>query len=207
MAVTETPAGVAEEEILRAGLYDLLGVLLARPPSADALARVAALPSGAGGAGESTVLGRSMATLAGLAGTLTPQTVKAEYDALFIGLVRGELLPYASYYLTGFLNEKPLAVLRRDMGRLGIARSPEVRDPEDHVATLCDMMAGLILGRFGAPAELSAQRDFFSAHLAPWAGQFFGDLEGAKSAVFYAPVGAIGRAFVDVEREAFRMGV
>ncbi len=206
MALAETSAGVAVEDVLRADLYDLLGMLLARPPSTELLARVAALGGGDDSDGGGA-LGRSVAALARLARRMTPQAVRTEYDALFIGLVRGELLPYASYYLTGFLNEKPLAVLRRDMGRLGIARSPEVRDPEDHIASLCEMMAGLIRGRFGAPAGLSAQRDFFVAHLAPWAGHFFGDLEGAKGAVFYAPVGAIGRAFVEIEQEAFRMGV
>jgi TorA maturation chaperone TorD len=200
MALEQSSAGVPEEEILRADLYDLLGMLLARPPSADLLARVGALGGGDG------ALGQPMSALSRLARTMTPQAVRTEHDALFIGLVRGELLPYASYYLTGFLNEKPLAVLRRDMRRLGIARSPEVKDPEDHVASLCEMMAGMIRGRFGAPAGLTAQRDFFAAHLAPWAGHFFGDLEGAKNAVFYAPVGTIGRAFIEIEREAFRMG-
>ena len=201
--MAETTAGVAEEDILRADLYDLLGMLLARPPSADLLAGVAAF---GGGVGEGGAFAQPVSALARLAREMTPQAVRTEYDALFIGLVRGELLPYASYYLTGFLNEKPLAVLRRDMGRLGIARSPEVKDPEDHIASLCEMMAGLIRGRFGVPAGLSAQRDFFAAHLAPWAGHFFGDLQAAKGAVFYAPVGAIGRAFVEIEREAFRMG-
>ena len=203
MGEPEVAAGVGEGDLLRAELYDMLGMLLVRPPSADLLARVAALDDGGGGG--PGALGHSVATLAGLAARMPPQAVRTEYDALFIGLVRGELLPYASYYLTGFLNEKPLAVLRRDMRRLGIARSPENKDPEDHVASLCEMMAGLIRGRFGAATGLPLQRDFFSAHLAPWAGQFFGDLEAAKRAVFYAPVGAIGRAFVEIEREGFRM--
>ena len=193
-------ADVAEEDVLRADLYDLLGTLLARPPSAELLARVAGLD------GDDGALGRSVRAMARLARQMTPQAVKTEYDVLFIGLVRGELLPYASYYQTGFLHEKPLALLRRDMGRLGIARSPEVHEPEDNIASLCEMMAGLIRGRFGQPAGLAAQREFFAAHLAPWAGHFFGDLEGAKASVFYAPVGAIGRAFIDIEREAFRMG-
>ena len=196
----ESAAGVHEEEILRAQLYDLLGVLLARPPSSDVLARVAGLVGG-----EVGPLDQPVSALARLARELRPGAVRAEYDALFIGIVRGELLPYASYYLTGFLNEKPLAVLRGDMRRLGIGRSPEVKEPEDHIASLCEMMAGLIRGRFGAPAGLDVQRDFFARHIAPWAGHFFGDLEGASGARFYVPVGAIGRAFVGIEAEAFRM--
>ncbi len=191
---------MAEEDALRADLYDLLGTLLARPPSAELLARVAGLD------GDEGALGRSVRALARLARQMPQQAVRTEYDVLFIGLVRGELLPYASYYQTGFLHEKPLALLRRDMGRLGIARSPDVHEPEDNIASLCEMMAGLIRGRFGQPAGLATQREFFAAHLAPWAGHFFGDLESAKGSVFYAPVGAIGRAFVEIEREAFRMG-
>ena len=200
MSVASKATGIAEEDVLRADLYDLLGTLLARPPSAEILDRVSGLN------GDQSELGSSFAALARLARQMTPQAVKAEFDALFIGLVRGELLPYASYYQTGFLNEKPLGLLRRDMARLGIARAENVYEPEDNIASLCEMMAGMIRGRFGQPAGLSAQRDFFQAHLAPWAGHFFSDLEGAKSSVFYAPVGAIGRAFVGIEREAFRMG-
>lgn len=199
MALPERAADIAEEDILRADLYDLLGALLARPPSADLLGRVRTL------GGDASPIGQSVSALARLARRMTPQGVKSEYDDLFIGLVRGELLPYASYYLTGFLNEKPLALLRRDMARSGIARSPEIKEPEDHIASICEMMAGLIRGRFGQPADLPGQRDFFAAHIAPWADHFFADLEGAKSAVLYAPVGAIGRAFVGIEREAFRM--
>lgn len=200
MGVAERVAELVAEDALRADLYDLLGTLLARPPASDLLERTSRL------SGDGSELGQSISALARLARQMTPQAVRAEFDALFIGLTRGELLPYASYYQTGFLHEKPLALLRRDMARLGIARAENVYEPEDNIASLCEMIAGLIRGRFGAPADLSTQRDFFQAHLAPWAGHFFGDLEGAKGSVFYAPVGAIGRVFVSIEREAFRMG-
>ena len=141
-----------------------------------------------------------------VAGATGPAKARAEFDALFVGLGRGEVLPYASYYLTGFLNEKPLAKLRRDMRALGIERSPTVFEPEDGIASLMEMMAGLIRGRFGAPATLARQRDFFATHVGPWAGHLFADLEGARASVLYAPVGAAGRAFMEIEREAFRMG-
>jgi len=191
---------VAEEDVLRADLYDLLGTLLARPPSADLIARVAAL---SGHAGE---IGRAVSALSRVARATTEKSAEREFNVLFIGLGRGELLPYASYYMTGFLHERPLAVLRGDMARLSIARAPNVYEPEDNIASLCEMMAGLIRGRFGAPATLAVQRDFFNAHVGPWAGHFFKDLEGAQGSVFYAPVGALGRAFMEVEREGFRMG-
>ena len=151
-------------------------------------------------------LGRAVRVLARLAKATTAPAAEREFNQLFVGVVRGELLPYASFYMTGFLSEKPLAVLRSDMARRAIERAPNVFEPEDNIASVCEMMAGLILGRFGEPVTLSGQKDFFSAHISPWAGHFFADLEAAKGSVFYAPVGAIGRAFIEIEREAFRMG-
>jgi len=203
MALAEMPSmdEIAQEDVLRADLYDLLGVLLAQPPDIGLLGRVAALK------GDDSALGQGIRALGRLAGQMPAAAVQTEFNALFIGLTRGELLPYASYYMTGFLHEKPLAVLRNDMMRLSIERAPNVYEPEDNIASVCEMMAGLIRGRFGAPAALSTQKDFYAAHIATWAGHFFTDLEGAKASVFYAPVGTIGRTFLDIEREAFRMGV
>lgn len=192
-------ADVPEEDVLRAGVYDLLGALLARPPKRELIDRVARLE------GEGGEIGRAIAALSRVARAATEQAVEREFFQLFIGVGRGELLPYASYYMTGFLHEKPLALLRNDMARRGIGRTPGVFEPEDNIASLLEMMAGLILGRFGAPASLADQRDFFAAHIGPWAGHFFKDLEGAKASVFYAPVGALGRAFMEIEREAFRL--
>ncbi|MGF1444985.1 MAG: molecular chaperone [Pikeienuella sp.] len=191
---------VAEEDLLRADLYDLLAALLARPADRALLDRLAGLE------GDDSALGRAVIALARLAAATTETAARREFDALFIGLARGELMPYASYYLTGFLHEKPLAVLRQDMSRLGIVRAETVSEPEDNIASLCEMMAGLIRGRFGEPADLATQRDFFAKHLGPWAGHFFADLEAAEGSVFYAPVGAAGRAFIDIEKEAFRLG-
>jgi len=202
MAEVDTLAEtVAAEDALRADLYDLLAALLARPPERSLIDRVAALS----GDGE-TEIGRAVAALSRVARATTEAAAEREFNALFIGLARGELLPYASYYLTGFLHEKPLAVLRSDMARLGIGRAADLREPEDNIASLCEMMAGLIRGRFAAPADLRTQRDFFNRHLGPWAVHFFSDLEGAKGSVLYAPVGALGRAFMEVERDGFRMG-
>ncbi|MCB2134510.1 MAG: molecular chaperone TorD family protein [Rhodobacteraceae bacterium] len=191
---------IAEEDRLRADLYGFLSALLAAPADKDLLAQSAALT------GDDTPLGRSIATLAKLAAVTGPESVEREFNTLFIGLGRGELLPYASYYMTGFLHEKPLALLRRDMAALGISRAPNVFEPEDNIASLLEVMAGLITGRFGDPATVARQRDFFNRHIAPWAPHFFTDLEGAKGSVFYAPVGAIGRHLMDIEREAFRLG-
>ena len=193
-------AAIAEEDVLRADLYDLLAALLANPPERDLIDRVARLD------GDDGELGRAIGALVRVAKAATGSSTEREFNNLFIGVARGELLPYASYYMTGFLNEKPLAGLRNDMARHGIERAPNVFEPEDNIASLCEMMAGLILGRFGEPKTLSVQQDFFATHIAPWAGHFFADLEAAKGSLFYAPVGAVGRAFMEIEREAFRMG-
>ncbi len=199
MTAAATDVTILEEDRLRADLYGFLGALLAGPPDRAMLGKAAALT------GDETDIGRAISSLARVAGAVTPRAVESEFNALFIGLGRGELLPYASYYMTGFLNEKPLAVLRSDMRKLQIARAPNVFEPEDNIASLMDMMAGLISGRFGAPAPLDRQKEFFFRHVAPWAGHFYADLEAAKNSIFYAPVGAVGRAFLEVETEAFRM--
>lgn len=195
---TATP-GIAEEDALRADLYDFLAALLARPPGRDLLDKTAALH------GDASDLGQAIATLARVAHVSTPAAVEAEFNALFIGLGRGELLPYASYYLTGFLNEKPLAGLRRDMAARGMTRAETVHEPEDNIASCMEMMAGLIRGRFGAPARLDDQKHFFGKHIGPWAGHFFTDLEAARNSVLYASVGAVGRVFMEIETQGFRM--
>ncbi|MGB8621593.1 MAG: molecular chaperone TorD family protein [Paracoccaceae bacterium] len=191
---------ISAEDRARAELYNLLAVLLSRPPSGETLDALKTLQ------GDSeTEIGKGVSALASLSGKLRTKAVEKEFNALFIGLGRGELLPYASYYMTGFLNEKPLARLRRDMRGLGIGRAETVREPEDNIATLCEIMAGLITGAFGAAAPLDQQNEFFRIHIGPWAGHFFSDLEAAQSSVFYAPVGTIGRALIEVESEAFRI--
>ncbi|MEX5727187.1 TorA maturation chaperone TorD [Rhodovulum iodosum] len=190
---------VPQEDFLRAQLYGLLGALLARPPQKSLITQVRGLR------GDDTALGQGVGALAKVAGTVDERSVEREFNRLFIGLGRGELLPYASYYMTGFLHEKPLALLRQDMARLQIERAPNVYEPEDNIASLCEMMAGLIEGRFGNPAPVSTQREFFNRHIAAWAPPFFTDLEGAEGSFFYASVGAIGRAFMEIEKEAFRL--
>ncbi len=199
MTAIATQPDVSEEDKLRADFYDFLAVLLAGPPSADLLKKTAALT------GDDGDLGGAIKSMARVARVTKAPAAQSEFNALFIGLGRGELLPYASFYLTGFLNEKPLAALRKDMTALRIARAPNVFEPEDNIASLFEMMAGMIMGRFGDPVPVERQTDYFNKHIAPWATHFFTDLEGAKNSVFYASVGAAGKAFMDIEREAFRM--
>jgi len=196
---TASNVNITEEDQLRADLYDYLAALLAGPPSKALLKKTNALK------GDNSDLGTGFKALARVASAQNEKSASSEFNALFIGVGRGELLPYASFYLTGFLNEKPLAALRKDMIGLRISRAPNVFEPEDNIASLFEMMAGMITGRFGEPASLDQQKEFFNRHIGAWAEHFFSDLEGAKNSVLYAPVGAIGRVFMDIEQEAFRM--
>jgi TorA maturation chaperone TorD len=147
-----------------------------------------------------TPLGAACAGLAEAARLAEPAALAREYHDLFIGVGRGELLPFASYYLTGFLHERPLALLRDDLRRLGIERGDGVAEPEDHLGFLCEAMAGLLAGDFPAtPALVGA---FYDRHLRPWAGRAFADLEKAEAARFYRAVGALGGAVIDIETAA-----
>jgi len=183
--------------IPRAREYKLLAVLLARPPDAALLTQLASIE------GDGTPLGLAHKALAAAAAEQEAAAVAREYFELFIGVGRGELLPYGSYYLTGFLHERPLARLRAELVALGIERVEGQCEPEDHAAILCEIMAGLVTGEFAAPVE--RQRYLFDRYLAPWMPRFFADLEAATAADFYRPVGAIGRLFIDLETEAFAL--
>ena len=199
MNVAAAIAEVPQEDRLRADLYNYLGLMLAGPPDQLLLDQSADL------SGDETDLGQAINGLARVAKITKPKAVRTEYNALFIGLGRGELLPFASYYLTGFLNEKPLANLRATMADFGITRANDVFEPEDNIASLMEMMAGMIVGRFGRVASVAEQQTFFNAHISTWATHYFNDLQGAKSSILYASIGAVGLAFMEIEKEAFRM--
>ena len=190
---------LASEDALRAQMYRFLARLLSAPADEALLKSVSEME------GDETGLGKAMLSFAKMARKIDLSHAEEEYHDLFIGVARGELLPYSSYYLTGFLHEKPLSKLRNDMARLGIARGADHKEPEDHIASLMDMMAGLITGEFGDPAPLAEQKTFFEAHISSWASHFFADLEGAKSSVLYAALGSIGRSFMEIEATAFSM--
>jgi TorA maturation chaperone TorD len=179
----------------RAEEYALLAALLASAPSAALLAQIVQLNA------DATPLGRAHAALADAASMAVEAEVEREYFDLFIGVGRGELLPYASYYLTGFLNERPLSRLRDDLAVLGIERVENNCEPEDHAATLCEIMACFAAARF--PASLEAQRAFFEKHVSRWMGRLFVDMEKAENAKFYRSVGTLGRVFLEIESEAF----
>jgi TorA maturation chaperone TorD len=192
------PAGLPDEvDAARAQEYALLAVLLARAPDAEFLTRIAKLR------GDATPLGVAHRALAEAAEGASAEKIAREFFDLFVGVGRGELLAYGSYYLTGFLNERPLARLRGDLHALGIERVEGQSEPEDHAAMLCEIMAGLVGGQFPAPVE--RQRRMFEKHLAPWIGRFFADMVVAEAADFYRHVGALGHLFIGIETQALAL--
>jgi TorA maturation chaperone TorD len=194
-ATQKTANGVDEIDRARAQEYALLATLLSRSPDRELLLGLARLQ------GDASPIGMAHAALGEAAMRTSEESAGREYFALFAGLGGGSLLPYASHYLTGSLYGRPLVRLREAFQRLGVEKAPERREPEDHAAIVCEIMAGLAGGSIAAPA--GADRDFFETHLSPWIGKFFVDLEQAESADFYARVGALGRIFVNVEAKAF----
>jgi TorA maturation chaperone TorD len=199
-AVGDGAGSLSNEELERAALYRVLATLLSDVPDQTFLDQIGGIEIAAD---DKTPYGQALTELAAAARDANAEAVGREYHALFIGIGEGELVPYGSYYQTGFLHERPLARLRGDMGALGIERPDGVAEPEDGIASLCEIMAGLITGAFGETIPVDRQRDFFEAHLAPWAGRFFTDLEAAETANFYKSVGKLGQVFFDIESEAF----
>jgi TorA maturation chaperone TorD len=193
----EHPRLPDEVDAARAREYALLAVLLARAPDAGFLTRIAKLRC------DATPLGVAHGALAEAAKGASAEKIAREFFDLFVGVGRGELLAYGSYYLTGFLNERPLARLRGDLHALGIERVEAQSEPEDHAAILCEIMAGLIDGQF--PATVEGQRQIFEKHLAPWIGRFFTDMMVADTADFYRHVGAIGHLFIEIETQALAL--
>ncbi len=178
----------------RAREYLLLAALLTRPPSQALLDELSQVT------GDATALGLAHIGLAEAAAATTDGAAGREYFNLFIGVGRGELLPYASYYLTGFLNERPLARVREDMQRLGVVRRAGVYEPEDHIGSLFEVMAGLVTGEFGRGSIDPG--DFLRRHVVPWGERLFADLAVAENAKFYKAVAEVGRVWLEIETEA-----
>jgi TorA maturation chaperone TorD len=189
--------GVDEIDLARAQEYGLIAALLARAVDAELLEKLTKLH------GDASPLGVAHAALAEAAANASVERIEREYFDLFIGLGRGELMPYGSYYLTGFLHERPLARLREDLQTIGIERAEGEVEPEDHAAILCEIMSGLASGRFEAPP--GSDKLIFEKHMAPWIWRFFSDLERAQAAQFYRHVGTLGRVFIEIETEAFAL--
>ena len=190
---------IEPEDQLRADTYRLLGRLLGTPPDEATLALLAKAPTSE----DDNLLAVAWRLLATTAARTRPDQVVTEYEALFIGLGRGELVPYASWYMTGYLMERPLAELRADMKKLGFELHDDVSEPEDHAAALCEIMA--LLATEDDPCSLARQAKFFDAHVGPWLARFFRDMQQAGSARFYRAVGQLGEQFIDTDQQYLEM--
>jgi TorA maturation chaperone TorD len=200
-AVVDMPevAQIDEEQQYRASAYGLIATLLRTSPDQAMLDHLSGLAGSLPDEGDDMVL--SMSALGLSARMHDPASIDDEFHELFIGLGKGELTPYASWYLTGFLMEKPLSDLRDDLGRLGYQRDENVKEPEDHAAALLEVMSMMITDGL----DIDTQRQFFNAHILPWMGRFMRDLSGAGSAVFYKALGRFGAEFLALEDDYLSM--
>lgn len=199
--MSEAQIAISPEDEIRANAYGLLGGLLTRIPNQDVLDRLKGISVADNE--QDNAMAAAWKTLAMAAQRATLEGVDDEYHALFIGIGRGELMPYASWYLTGFLMEQPLAQLRQDLKILGFERQEDVREPEDHAGALMEIMYMMVLdsGRI----SVHQQKQFFDKHLDQWIGKFFTDLQNANNAKFYSAVGVLGEQFIEVEKQYLAM--
>lgn len=179
----------------RANLYTSLGALLVAPATEEHCAVLRELPEI-----ESPESSMEIAwtMLRESARNYSVEQIDEEYHRLFIGIGRGEVVPYGSWHLTGFLMEKPLGVLRADLRKLGFERSDGVAESEDHIASLCQAMSAIIVAE---EIDFDTECAFFNEHIASWAGEFFKEVQDASGAGFYRAVGFLGESFVSVEKQ------
>jgi TorA maturation chaperone TorD len=196
---------LSQEDQARADLYALIAHLLLRPPDMQLLAALGSadsLPSRQ----LDNPLDSAWNQLTVSASLLHAESVYEEFSALFLGIGTPAVNPYGSYYLSGFMMEKPLAVLRDHLAELGLARMQGVGEPEDHLGALCEVMHFLIAGAEGVPQRaLQEQKTFFFNHVLPWYRRCFDDIRRAEGASFYRHVADFAQAFLDVEFQAFEM--
>ncbi|OOG41095.1 molecular chaperone [Polaromonas sp. A23] len=192
-----------DEETARAEIYGLLFALYYAPPSAELFEKLKVAVTQAPAAG--ALLEASWGELVGAARRLSQEAVAREYDALFGGVGRPEVYLFGSHYLSGFLNEKPLAALRTDLESLGLTRDETMAETEDHIAYLCEVMRYLIAGDDVEVANLTRQSEFFAHHLQPWAGALCDAIAACPKADFYRSVAGFTQAFIHVEAQGFDM--
>lgn len=183
-----------ENTLWRAQTYALLATLLSAAPDQNLLDNLANIEI----TEPESPMGEQWVKLIGMAQYVKAADLEQEFQTLFIGVTHGELIPYGSYYQTGFLMEEPLAELRTDLAKLGLVRQQEICEPEDHVAAQCDVMR-LILMAEGTPIVSAAE--FFQKHLSPWMSRFFDDMTKVESAHFYRTLGSFGEKFIQLEKQ------
>lgn len=192
-----------DEETARAEVYGLLAALYYAPPTPELMAQLRVAVTEAPAAGG--FLEEPWRAVVAAARALDDAAVADEFDALFGGIGKPEIYLFGSHYISGFLNEKPLAVLRTDLAALGLGRDDTMPETEDHFAYLCEVMRYLIAGEDVEIANLTQQQKFFNAHLQPWAHTMCDTVAAHPKAQFYAALAGFTRAFVAVETQGFDM--
>lgn len=190
-----------DEETARAEVYGLLAALFYAPPSPELLAQLRVAVTEAPAAGG--FLEEPWRQFVGTVRDLSDAQVANEYDALFGGVGKPEVYLFGSFYLSGFLNEKPLAALRSDLAALSLARDETMPETEDHFACVCEVMRYLIAGDDVEVANLTQQQKFFSTHVQPWVPAMCEAIGAHPKARFYAALAAFTAAFVSVETQGF----
>ena len=203
IAVIDQVKSIGEDESARSEVYSLLGALLVAPPAQEVLTVVSRI--GSTNEAVSGGLAKAWEDLRRAGEQAEPGDLEAEYQELFIGIGRGELVPYGSWYLTGFMMDQPLATLRQDLKILGFERQENITETEDHIAALCETMSMIIAAH--SEIEFQTQKKFFDDHLGCWGDLFFKDLQNAKAANFYRPVGQLGTEFMAFEKQYLNMSV
>lgn len=192
-----------DEETARAEVYGLLAALYYAAPSPTLYDNIKVAVTQAPAAG--ALLEASWTELVAAARDQSLASITSEYDALFGGVSKPEVYLFGSHYLSGFLNEKPLAALRTDIAALGLARDEAMPETEDHVAYLCEVMRYLIAGDDVAVANLTRQREFFTRHVQAWTPQMCEALAAHPKARFYRALAGFTQVFVSVEAQGFDM--
>lgn len=188
------------EEAARAELYGLLAALFYAPPPQALLDAIADAP-----AAGNTALELAWNELGAACRGTRQDVVRDEYERLFIGVGKPDILLYGSFYLSGFLMEKPLAELRTDLAQLGLERSDVLVESEDHLAALCEVMRHLIVSDDAVNGGLASQQKFFGTHMGPWVRECCETVENHPDARFYKLAARLARQFFEVEMQAFDM--
>jgi TorA maturation chaperone TorD len=187
---------IEDEQRYRASAYALLAGLLRSSPDQALLDYVSGLsPDGDASAEEVDELGCAMSNLAVASRGRDLELLEEEFNNLFIGVGRGEIVPFASWYLTGFLMEQPLSDLRDDLRALGFERNEDTHEPEDHASAIFEVFSVMI----SDASSLEQQQGFFKTHMQSWLERFFADLDQSQSADFYRDVAQFGAAFLRLE--------
>jgi TorA maturation chaperone TorD len=196
----EAPRSIEPEDQARADFYALLASLFYRAPDARLLQAIAIAepPSG--------VLASAWQKLADASNVVPEDAVHEEYDAVFVGVGKPPVMLYGSFYMAGFMMEKPLAALRQNLGELGFARADSVREPEDHLAAICDVMRAMILGDLeNKPQSVETQKVFFLTHVKPWVFACADAISAYHQSNYYRHVAGFAKQFFQVELEAFEI--